>query len=141
MNRSTRTRSRCISGIAAAVMAVGGLLASSPAASASPNPVGGPGPYFELETNGVFQEYGLNVANLTQNSVDVTRGPNRSQQIDNLAGCGTRAHVLNLLSLDYQGDVVLSINMYDACIVRVTNGEVYTIAFSHFTTSRQPATS
>ncbi|MFD5466812.1 hypothetical protein ACFWIQ_28895 [Kitasatospora sp. NPDC127059] len=141
MNRSTRTRSRRISGIAAAVMAVGGLLASGPAASASPHSIGGSGPFFELATNGVFQEYDLNVADLTQNSVNVTRGPNRSQQIDNLAGCGKRAHVLNLLSLDYRGDVVLSINMYNACIVRVTNGEVYTIAFSHFTSSREPATS
>ncbi|MFB7506081.1 hypothetical protein [Streptomyces broussonetiae] len=151
MNRLARIRSRyVISGLAAAMMAVGGLLVSSPAASASPNfPVGSPNPTvntlpFELEISGVFQEYDYSVDSLTHNSVDVTRGPVRSQLINNLAGCRTRAHVLNLVTINDFGAPVRSFNLYNACVVRVTTAagqEKDTIGFSYMTTTPQPATS
>ncbi|MFH9355599.1 hypothetical protein [Kitasatospora sp. NPDC017646] len=151
MNRFTRNRPRyIISALAAAVTAVGGLLVSSPAASANVCGTSGCTPSFELAINGGFQEYARTIEGPTfqPNSVTVQRGSNHSQRIDLQvrAGCRLRANVLNIVTLDYRGDVVKSYNFYAACVVKTETApgggdETDTFTFDHMTITDQPATS
>lgn len=136
MKLPIKNRSRYVAGgFVAALTAAGIMLAGSAPANANPSP------RYDLDISGIVQEHPLNVGGVHSHSIDVTRGAQRSQLISNLAGCMTRAHVLNVVILDPGGQVVESLNLYDACITRITNGSEVTISFSHMTVTSWPASS